>query len=182
MPQKTQSPIYECRFEDFDSSNHSSKYDLVLFILFSESFQYINISHSLPILDEILKPDGKIVLFDFFSKDGIKGKSPLDGGHPLNGFYKAIESSRFRIIRDEDYTQNLAPNLDLISEILTQRLIPSAHVIDEYLSANYRRIYGFIKFLLRKRLKKVEFKYSAERNAANFAKYKSYRMITLSRR
>ena len=48
------------------------------------------------------------------------------------------------------------------------------------ISPYYRNtFYKIFKWLLRKKIDKLSFKYSSDRNEANFIKYKTYRLISL---
>src|SRR6266852_6612863 len=68
--------IHECRFEDFPAGQCRGLYDVTLF---SESFQYISPSISLPILQAILKPGGLLLISDFFRSEAPESAS-LDPG------------------------------------------------------------------------------------------------------
>ena len=176
--EKTKFSVHECNFEDFKNLDTKTKYDLVFF---SESFQYVDMSKSFEVLNEILNSSGKVVIFDFFKRDNIEGLSPLGGGHSIGEFYKIIKSKSYTIISDDDYTKNMSPNLTLVNEILTERLIPSAQVIDEFLLNKNSILYKFMKFYFRKKLKKIKYKYSKNRNAENFEKYKIYKLTSLEK-
>ena len=83
---------------------------------------------------------------------------------------------------DIDVTQNLSPNLKLVNEVLVDRLIPFSDTLDKFLSSRYSRVYKLLKWMLRKNLSKLAFKYSKDRNEENFIKFKSYRLIVLSKK
>ena len=170
--------IYECKFENFDIVWKKKKYRLVFF---SESFQYVKLIQSFNILEEILDKNGIIIIFDFFKKDNIEGVSPLGGGHSLGEFYQVIEKYNYNILSDIDVTRNLSPNLKLVNEMITNRLTPFSSTLDKFLFTRYKTFYKLIKWGLRKQLSKLAFKYSKDRNEENFIKFKSYRLIVLSK-
>ncbi len=97
------SRIFECAFEDFPVQQCRGHYDVALF---SESFQYISPSVSLPILQAILKPGALLLISDFFKSDAPESAS-LDpgfgGGHPLREFYASMKRTPFVLVKDEDY-------------------------------------------------------------------------------
>jgi len=62
------SRLFECRLEDLPLEPCRGYYDVALF---SESFQYIPLSASLPRLQEILKPRGLLVICDFFKTEAL---------------------------------------------------------------------------------------------------------------
>jgi SAM-dependent methyltransferase len=171
--------IYECTFEDFKTSEKAVKYQLAFF---SESFQYVNLDKSFKKLDQILTDNGKVVIFDFFKKDDVEGKSPLGGGHHLSRFYDTVKQYNYEILTDLDVTTNLSPNLKLVNEVLVDRLIPFSDTLNKFLSSRYPKVYKLLKLMFRKKLSKLAFKYSEDRNEENFIKYKSYRLIVLSKK
>ena len=97
--------LFECRFEDFPEEQCKNHYDVVLF---SESFQYINMQDTFHILQRLLKPDGIIIICDFFKTeahgDGGAGDGSFGGGHRLSKFYAALRETPFVISQDEDIT------------------------------------------------------------------------------
>ena len=170
--------IFHCKFENLSVEKNFEKYDRVYF---SESFQYIPIPDAFDKIRKILTDDGYVIIFDFFVKDGVEGKSPLGGGHSMNRFYDYINSSEFEIVSDNDVTKNISPTMDLFQAILQDQILPTVKDLDLVLSNKLKYVYRFIKFLKRKKLKKLSHKFSEKRNGESFIKYKSYRMIVLKR-
>ena len=175
---ESRADIYDCKFEDFPVEKLKKKYDITFF---SESYQYVNMSESFQVLDKILNQNGIVIIFDFFKKDNIEGKSPLGGGHSMNSFYKMVKDYNYNIKVDKDVTQNVSPNLKLVNEVLVERILPFSDTFDRFMTTRSKKIYSFIKWILRKRISKMSFKYSNSRNEENFIKFKSYRLIVLSK-
>ena len=169
--------IYECKFEDFPINEIEEKYQLVFF---SESFQYVNMKLTFNVLEKILEKNSTIIIFDFFKKDNVEGISPLGGGHSINNFYDIIKNFNYEIKEDIDVTDNLSPNLKIINEIMEERLIPFSDTFDKFMLSRHNVIYKMLKWLLRKKINKMKFKYST-RNAENFQKFKTYRLIILKK-
>lgn len=174
------STIYNCMFEDFPEDKRHNQYDL---IYFSESFQYISMIKGIPILKSLLAREGKIIICDFFKTihhgDGGPGDKSMGGGHRLNEFYDLIKGN-FRILRDEDITENVSPNLELLNEILMNRVGPTINYIDLFLAGRYPVFYRVLKFFFRKRLKKLKYKYfSGYRSKETFERYKTYHLLIL---
>lgn len=72
------------------------------------------------------------------------------------------------------------PNLALLDEILMRRILPSIHILDEFLRFRSRFIYSIIRFALKKPIKRIKHKYfSGLRTPANFKKFKNYRILVL---
>jgi len=175
---KTRGKFYECGFEDFPVSSLSEKYDLAFF---SESFQYINMQKAFETLNQILSETGIVIVFDFFRRDDVTGKGPMGGGHSIGQFYETIKSNGYAILTDLDVTDNLSPNLKLINDMLVNRIIPFTNTLDAFLASRLNIIYRIFKFIFRKKLEKVKFKYSQGRNEENFRKFKTYRFIVLKK-
>jgi len=176
--------VFECTFEAFPMAELAGQYDAVLF---SESFQYIDLKSALAHCAQLLKPHGRVVICDFFKTaaagDGQPGDGVIGGGHKLDDFYAALAAAPFEVVGDEDITALVAPNMDIVDELLMQKLKPSGEAIWAYLSDNRRFIAWLLKFFLRKKLPKVERKYfSGLRTGATFAKYKNYRLVQLTKR
>ena len=179
--------LFEATFEQFPMDEYSNYYDAALF---SESYQYIPMSASFPILAHIVKPGGLVVICDFFKTehdgDGQPGDKSFGGGHRMDKFYAELGKHPFTLLRDEDITKQVSPNIKLVDETLTQKLIPAGQTINRYLTDNYPKTYGLIKKLfnlfLGKKLQKQKYKYfSGFRTQAVFERYKTYRLIVLKR-
>lgn len=103
--------VHETTFEGFTGTG---PYDLCLF---SESFQYIPLSESLPKCARLLTPGGKVLIADCFRTPAyqsreVHGPQP-GGGHHLSSFEAAVEASPFAIEAREDITEAVAPSIDL---------------------------------------------------------------------
>jgi SAM-dependent methyltransferase len=163
-------PIFECRFEDLETDK---TYDLVLF---SESFQYVNLAAALDKVHAMLNPGGHLLICDFFGT-GAEGKSALKGGHMLSTFRDTMASRPFEEVKDIDITKQTAPNLDLVDELLMQVGRPTWQTIIAMLETRHPLLSRLLKWKFKKKLKDIDTRYfGGERNGANFAKYKSYRL------
>lgn len=65
--------VFECKFEDIPLEECRQRYDVALF---SESFQYIPLSASLPLLRQILRPGGMLLICDFFKTEAHGDRGP----------------------------------------------------------------------------------------------------------
>ncbi|MEE8365911.1 MAG: class I SAM-dependent methyltransferase [Gammaproteobacteria bacterium] len=175
---KTRGEIYECSFEDFPTSHLSEKYTLAFF---SESFQYVNMQKAFDILNLILSKAGTVIIFDFFARDEVTGESPLGGGHSIGQFYETVKRNGYTIHTDLDVTENLSPNLTLVNDILVNRVIPFSNTLDAFLSTRFKLLYKLLKYMFRRKLEKIKYKYSQSRNEENFRKFKTYRLFVLKR-
>jgi len=173
-----QARIFECGFEAFPVDPYRSHYDVALF---SESFQYISPPASLPILQAILKPGGLLLISDFFKRDTPEGDSAdhgFGGGHPLKDFYASMKRTPFILVKDEDITHRVSPNMELVNDLLMRRLKPASLTIGRYLQGRYPLFARLALRLLRKKLDRVNYKYfSGHRSKEVFERYKTYRLL-----
>lgn len=107
--------VNECTFEAFEGSG---PYDLCLF---SESFQYIPLTESLPKCARLLAPGGKVLIADCFRTDAYQGRQAHGpqpgGGHRLTTFRAALAASPFLVEAEEDITEAVAPSIDLEQQL-----------------------------------------------------------------
>jgi SAM-dependent methyltransferase len=179
--------LFESRFEQFPVDDHAGFYDVALF---SESFQYIPMSVSFPILEKIVSPGGLVVICDFFQTehtgDGGPGDRSFGGGHRMQAFYTELGKHPFSLLQDRDITRQVSPNIRLLDETLMHKLLPAGQTLNRYLSSNYatswRIIRALSRALFRKKLEKQKYKYfSGHRTQAVFEHYKTYRLLVLKR-
>ncbi len=111
------SQIFECSFEKLQTEK---RYDV---ILFSESFQYVNLEKAIQNSIKFLNDNGYLLICDFFRTDA-EGKSNIGGGHELIRFYDIISQYPLKLVKDIDITKETAPNLDIVNEFLTNVGLP----------------------------------------------------------
>lgn len=179
-----QARVFETTFEGMPVAEVAEQYDA---ILFSESFQYIDLRTVLNHCARLLRPQGRVVICDFFKTAAAGDRQPGDGviggGHKLSDFRAMLAAAPFEVVRDEDITALVAPNMDIVDELLMRKLKPSGEAIWEYLRGNYPWTARLLGFFLRKKLPKIQKKYfSGLRTGATFAKYKNYRLVVLTKR
>jgi SAM-dependent methyltransferase len=173
--------LLETTFESIPPELRSRQYDL---ILFSESFQYLDLAGFFAQAASLLRDGGALLICDFFRTaadgDGAPGDGSFGGGHKLDDFYRALDTVPFAIELDEDLTSRVSPNIALIDHWLQSRLAPAAATLDQWLLAQYPLVMRLLKWLLRRKLARLGYKYlSGHRNQPVFERYKSYRLIVL---
>jgi SAM-dependent methyltransferase len=173
--------LFESTFEAMPHAACQGHYDV---LLCSESFQYIPLPAFFEKAPGLLRSGGYVIISDFFKTDahgdGAEGDRSFSGGHLLRQFHEQLHDSRFIKVLDEDLTPRVSPNIELLDTWLTQRLVPAAESIDRYLQDQYPRSRRVLKWLGRRKLAKLKYKYlSGHRNAAMFQKYKTYRLLIL---
>ncbi|MFN4159374.1 MAG: class I SAM-dependent methyltransferase [Gemmobacter sp.] len=106
--------VHECRFQDFAGPG---PFDLCLF---SESFQYIPMTESLPKCLQLLAPDGQVLLADCFRTDVYLGRAQHGpqpgGGHHLSAFRAVLAGMPWEVTHEEEVTAAVAPSIDLEQE------------------------------------------------------------------
>ncbi len=174
--------VVTARFEEVDTQA-VGQFDVVLF---SESFQYIPMTRAFENAAKVLAPGGRVIICDFFrtdaTGDGAPGDGAFRGGHWWREFAPTAQAAGFRIVRDEDITPQIAPNLELLEQVLQQRVGPAAFTIAGYAQVRYPLLSRIIGRVFRKKFEKMRFKYlSGHRCPATFSRYKTYRLLVLQR-
>jgi SAM-dependent methyltransferase len=168
-------PIHITRFEDFESAK---RFDLVLF---SESFQYVELERSINHARDLLNDGGRLLICDFF-KTEQKGHSPMSGGPRFSKFQRVIQDSGLQLITDLDITRETAPNLTIIADLLNKVGVPLRDLIAYAGKTGYPKSSRFIAWAFQKRLAKLDRKYFLNlRNAESFALFKTYRLLLLQK-
>lgn len=163
--------IFRCLFEEMETDK---PYDT---LIFSESFQYIELSTALLQSLRFLKQGGYLLICDYFKTDA-RGKGPIGGGHRLSRFYEAISEYPFEPVKDIDITEQTMPNLDLFNEILNSVGLPIRQLIFYCLDNNRPLISRFLKWKYKGKIEKIDKKYfSNEMNAEKYKKHNSYRLL-----
>ena len=140
--------------------------------------------YSFPKIEKILKPGGLIVICDFFKTehvgDGKPGDKTFGGGHAMNEFYSMVEESPFAIVRDDDITKNVSPNIELLDKFLMTQLRPAGETLSRYMAENKPMLSKIGEFFFKKKVEKLNHKYfSGHRSKEVFERYKSYHLIVL---
>jgi SAM-dependent methyltransferase len=165
------STIFKCLFEEMESDE---RYDT---LVFSESFQYIELSRALRQSLNFLKQGGHLLICDFFKTDAI-GKGPIGGGHRLTRFYDAISQYPFEPVKDIDITEQTAPTLDLFNEMLNSVGLPIRKLVFYYFDNNRPLISKLLRWRYRGKIEKIDQRcFSGEINAENYKKHNSYRLL-----
>ena len=165
------SHIFECFYEQLQTE---TRYDV---ILFSESFQYIDIEEGIRKTVSFLNSDGYMLICDLFRKNTLD-KSNISGGHPLEMFHNIVSEYPLRLIKDVDITEETAPNIDVVSDTFKKAVHPTVILTQQLLENSYPFASKVVKWVYRKKISKINKKYfNDEKTGANFKKFKSYRLL-----
>ena len=158
----------------FENINLNNSYDL---IIFSESFQYVNMEMSFPIIQKILTPGGHLLICDFF-KLNVLEKSLMGGGHLWEKFIDQISKTDLRMVSDFDMTEGSAPTIDFLDQFGQDVLSPICKMTFDYMISNYPKITKLLMWRFKKRIKKINMRYlSGKINGESFKKFKTYRLL-----
>lgn len=167
--------VFTCRYQDLRTER---RYDVVLF---SESFQYIPLDRALAVTCRLLKPGGYLLICDFFRRE-TPDKGPFGGGHKFAAFEKEVAGLPLLWVADEDITPRMTPNLDLTADFVEEVILPAKQRIFGYLEARYRWPFRALQWLFKRPLQRADEKYmTGQRRGANFAAYKTYRLLLLQK-
>ena len=165
------SDIFECFYENLQTAN---QYDM---ILFCESFQYIGLEEALSNTSKFLNNGGYLLICDSFRKD-VWGKGIIGGGHKLPKFYAVIAKSPFRLIESVDITDETAPNIDLLNDVLEKVVEPVVNAGVRFFESRHPIALKFLMWKYRKKINKLRKKYlEGGRTGKDFKKHKSYQLF-----
>jgi len=163
--------IFECFYEDLQTAN---RYDMVMFC---ESFQYIDMEPALANTDKLLNSNGYLLICDIFRKE-INDKTIMGGGHKITKFNELITKFPFRLIEDMDITEQTAPNMDLLNDVLQNVIRPLINAGAHLFESRHPTALKLLRFKYRKKINKLQKKYLVGGRAGeDFKKCKSYQLF-----
>jgi len=130
--------VHLTRLEEFSTER---KFDVCLF---SESFQYMPMSVSLPKAKAMLKPGGCVVIADCFRSENYRGGRQIGGGHRFTNLPPRAEEDGFRITADEDVTAMAAGTILLDQRVYQEVISP---IVDD-LGASVRQRSAVLHWLI----------------------------------
>ena len=146
-------------------------------VLFSESFQYVELNDSIKKIISVLNKNGHLLICDVFHKN-VEGISPMRGGHRLDLFDDEISNSTLVKEKDIDITKETAPTWDFLNQLLNEVAIPISDMSNNYLEYKYPRLTKLIKWKYQRKLNKIKKVWlSGELTGESFIKFKSYRLF-----
>ena len=164
------------KFEDFKTQQ---KYDLVLM---AESCQYINLEEMFEKLAEVLSTNGYLLVSDYFRKKNIRYYKTT---HVIENFYSLAKKYKFKIVLEENITDNVLPTLTFAKNIYLKYVIPIIEILSGYLADNYPLVVKFMTFLFYGFVKKLNYyiffhtKNKLDENL--FKKFVVYKIILLQK-
>lgn len=168
--------FYLTKFEDFIPKK---SYDMVLM---AESCQYIKLEPMFVKLQKILRPYGYLLVSDYFRKQKVNYYRTT---HLLDNFYSFAKQNRFKILSDEDITENVLPTLTLAKMLYFKYALPTLEIVVGYLTTKYpiiTKIFNFLFFSLISKIKHYLYFHMKEKlDEEKFKKFVTYRIILLQK-
>ena len=161
---------------------HSTCEDLILdetydMVLFSESFQYVNILKALNQVITATGSNGYLLICDFFRKPNT-GKRPLGGGHNWQTFQDKISEFPFQQLLNQDITAETAPTMDIFTTFINEVAEPVQTISARYLNSHYSSIMKMLRWYFAKRIAKINSIYfSGSLTSETFNRMKTYRLL-----
>ena len=163
--------VYRSTCQDLELEQ---QYDLVIF---SESFQYVQVNRAIEKSIEALKPNNHLLICDFFRQPGT-GRRPLGGGHGWDWFQNALKEYPLEEIINRDITKETARTMDLFNDMLNDVAVPISSLSGRYMDSNFPKSMKILRLAFRKHLTKInEIYFSGHLTSEMFNKMKTYRLL-----
>lgn len=173
--------VHHTRLEEFSTSR---KFDVCLF---SESFQYMPMSVSLPKTKAMLKPGGRVVIADCFRSENYRGGRQIGGGHRFSALTPRLAEEGFRITADEDVTAMAAGTILLDQRVYREVVSPIVSDLGTSLRVRSAVLHWLVGAVYRLMVRKAERQRIADRLKAEhrtperFMEMNTYRFLRLER-
>ena len=171
--------VHLSRLEEFSTDR---KFDVCLF---SESFQYMPMSVSLPKAKAMLKPGGRVVIADCFRSENFKGGRQIGGGHRFINLPMRADEEGFRITFDEDVTAMAAGTILLDQRVYQEVISPIVADLGSSVRSRSALLHWLIGAVYRLFVRKSERERIADRLKAEhrtperFIEMNTYRFLKL---
>ncbi|MFN3550753.1 MAG: class I SAM-dependent methyltransferase [Endomicrobiia bacterium] len=166
--------FYLTKFEEIKTEN---KYDL---ILMSESCQYLDLDKAFFKSKEILQNNGYILISDYFRKQDVRYYRTT---HIKENFYNFVKKHGFKVVFEEDITDNVLPTIILGEKIYTKYVISIIEILTGYFKDKFFLMSKIFSFIFYPILKKVRYYiYEHTKNKLDEKKFKElieYKIILL---
>ena len=89
-----------------------------------------------------------------------------------------MKDAPFKLIESLDITEQTAPNMDLMNDVIQNVLRPSIEAGVGFAESRNATVVKVVKWLYRKKIEKLKRKYCSEnRTGEEFKKYKQYQLL-----
>jgi SAM-dependent methyltransferase len=166
--------VFTCRYEQLQTER---RYDC---ILFSESFQYVNLDRAIEQSVRLLNDGGYLLVCDVFKRfpKEREGNNVIGGGHYVGKFLERAKEAGLEQITDEDITAQTAPSVELLDNAMRGVVGPVLEASLSFLRERHPMVTRLLCWRYKKKLAKVRDKYmNGHRTSDDFRKYKTYRLF-----
>lgn len=166
--------VHQTRFEELDVDRHARSYGAVVC---AESLQYLDLEAAFEVAGEVLAPDGRWIICDYFRRHDRTHEA---SGHLLEEFRGAVDRFGWSVRKDRDITENVLVTLryahtlaDRLGRSLVDFLIDKASEKHPVAYELYRDEIGQLRERLDREMRTID--------PEQFRRDKSYRLFVLTR-
>lgn len=174
--------VHLSRLEEFSTDR---RFDVCLF---SESFQYMPMSVSLPKAKSMLQSGGRVVVADCFRSENFRGGRQIGGGHRFSGLAPRLEEEGLCITSDEDVTAMAAGTILLDQRVYQEVISPIVSDLGSSVRSRSAVLHWLIGAVYRLFVRKSERQRIADRLKAEhrtperFIEMNTYRFLKLEQK
>lgn len=165
-------PTVHAKFEDIPVAEHQNRYGT---IINAESLNYLHLEASIPLIEQLLKPNGRWVICDFFRMDETGDTS----GH-WEFFKKSVEDAGFHFVFQRDITPHILPTIAYVHMWGAQIGLPMIDFSIEKLHVKAPGFHYLLKETLDAVLKQMK-RHLETVDPADFSKRKKYMLMVVER-
>jgi MPBQ/MSBQ methyltransferase len=159
------------------------KFDL---ILMSESVQYIPFKDGLRKISQLLKPNGYLLISDYFKKDSAKSIPNLPSSF-LKQYLYEVNKAGFKVIRQQDITKSITPTLIYGNNVYLNYIKPVLSCIVTAMQVHLRPVYWLFNLFLKIKIKGRSIRQVIINNLVPmqkdiFDKYLAYKVLLITRK
>lgn len=161
-------PFHHLGFEDFKAKK---AYDC---LIMSESAQYINMTKLFKNASDSLKPNGYLMVCDYFVFNKARGEIGKSG-HNIETFKGLIDQSEFRLVKEEDITSKITPTLDMGKD-LAARVMLALEIGTEKFRIKHPIVTRIVLRMFKKKIEKAK-RQEILLDSKTFSENKTYRFF-----
>ncbi|MFH1709468.1 MAG: class I SAM-dependent methyltransferase [bacterium] len=159
------------------------KFDL---ILMSESVQYIPFRDGLKKIKELLKPDGHLLISDYFKKPSAAKMLNLPSSF-LKLYMAEVSRAGLKVVREQDITKGITPTLDYGSNVYCNYIKPVLNCIMTTMHVHMPPIHWLFDLFLKIPVKGRSIRQTIVNNLVPlkrdvFEKYLTYRVMLIKKK
>ncbi len=162
---------HHAKYEQFNSAKRFGT------VINSESFQYISLNEAFEKTDEIILPEGRWIIIDYF---GLEKKGDNQKPHHLDTFYEKVKEFNWSVVHEQDITLNILPTLSYVDMYVDRFLSPVKQFAYEKLRYKSPKLF-YLSSRIRSSIDKKIQKETKTVNPAEFLKERKYMLLVLEK-